>query len=123
MTRLEPQIINQPHTSSANQCLTSETSGCPQKWDTFLCWPQSEADSVVAIPCNASHPFVEIVTETRPSLTKELIPGLAYHFCQPDGHWANKTDYSECTTFLVSIGAYSTGPIKLPSDLAYAPFV
>ena len=131
MTRSDHRvIIAQPLTSLAEECAssTNETSGCAPKWDTFLCWPQSEVERMVAIPCNASDPFVQIVRETRPDISH--IPGadylycyvenvillltyslffglgLAYQYCQPNGLWANKTNYDECTIFLVSSNTF-----------------
>ena len=31
-----------------------------------------------------------------------LILGMAYLYCNASGSWADKTDYEECTLFLVS---------------------
>ena len=71
----------QSQRSKATQCQVNaeDIIGCSRKWDTFLCWPQSEADSLVAIPCNISDPFVSIVLETRPGLSKDQIPGRYIH--------------------------------------------
>ena len=31
-----------------------------------------------------------------------ILSGLAYQYCDLKGNWAEKTDYEECLTFLVS---------------------
>lgn len=81
MTRSDHRetIVSQPPpTSLAEECEAFSMheisfGSCAPKWDTFLCWPQSEVDRMVAIPCNASDPFVQIVKETRPDISH--IPG------------------------------------------------
>ena len=75
MPRSNRLIVSQPPTSSAEECISSwqNSSGCSPKWDEFLCWPHSENDVMVAIPCNASDPFVQIVKDTRPDISH--IPG------------------------------------------------
>lgn len=63
----------------AEECLSAKEDSmdfsCPQKWDHLLCWPQTKANLTVAIPCNASLSFVDIITTSRPSLSPNQIPG------------------------------------------------
>ncbi len=48
---------------------------CDSHWDNLLCWPQAEANTTLAIFCNASKSFVEIVTTARPGFRPSDIPG------------------------------------------------
>ena len=68
-----------PPTSLAEDCqslrpLKANDWYCPRKWDHFLCWPRVQGNKIVAIPCNASAAFVELVT--LKSTQQRLIPGM-----------------------------------------------
>ena len=67
-----------PPTSFAEDCqssrpLKADDGYCPRKWDHFLCWPTVQGNKTVAIPCNASLAFVELVSSK--STQKRLVPG------------------------------------------------
>ena len=67
-----------PPTSFAEDCqssrpLKTDDGYCPRKWDHFLCWPTVQGNKTVAIPCNASLAFVELVSSK--STQKRLVPG------------------------------------------------
>ena len=49
---------------------------CPRKWDHFLCWPRIQGNKSVAIPCNASTVFMELVKTASKSTQERLIPGM-----------------------------------------------
>ena len=40
-----------------------------------MCWPLTAAEVTLAIPCNASKPFVEMVIKSKPSFDVANIPG------------------------------------------------
>jgi len=80
--------------------IANNNSFCSTKWDQLLCWPPTRINSTVAIPCNASKIFLEIVVSSRANVVKEAIPGNAYQHCDEFGLWDEKTNYEECTTFL-----------------------
>ena len=48
---------------------------CGRHWDHLLCWPLSKTNQTLAIPCNASRSFVEIIIASRPTIRTEEIPG------------------------------------------------
>lgn len=81
--------VVEPPTANAKECYTesdhSMANSCQHKWDHLLCWPPTEMETTVAIPCNASVSFVDIVTSSKPSISSDLIPGMQ----------------SRCLTFIV----------------------
>ena len=60
--------------------IANNNSFCSTKWDQLLCWPPTRINSTVAIPCNASKIFLEIVVSSRANVVKEAIPGEIFYY-------------------------------------------
>lgn len=75
--------VVEPPTANAKECYTLQKSdhlmanSCQHKWDHLLCWPPTQMETTVGIPCNASVSFVDIVTSSKPSISSDLIPGIS----------------------------------------------
>jgi hypothetical protein len=59
---------------------SSSSGTCGRYWDGFLCWPVSESNATVAIPCNANDEFVQLVISAKPEIRTENIPGKYKYF-------------------------------------------
>ncbi|XP_037529088.1 corticotropin-releasing factor receptor 2 [Rhipicephalus sanguineus] len=70
--------------------------GCPSAWDSFTCWPPTEAGRALRKPCAHIIASLDIsLAESDASLAKGL---YAYRVCGDDGNWlwGNWTNYTEC---------------------------
>ncbi|XP_075526366.1 corticotropin-releasing factor receptor 1-like [Dermacentor variabilis] len=70
--------------------------GCPSAWDSFTCWPPTEAGRALRKPCAHIIASLDIsLAESDASLAKGL---YAYRVCGADGNWlwGNWTNYTEC---------------------------
>ncbi|XP_049515452.1 corticotropin-releasing factor receptor 1, partial [Dermacentor silvarum] len=94
--------VTQPASNSrVSNCLPTNPrwllgQGCPSAWDSFTCWPPTEAGRALRKPCAHIIASLDIsLAESDASLAQGL---YAYRVCGADGKWlwGNWTNYTEC---------------------------
>ncbi|XP_023317021.1 diuretic hormone receptor-like isoform X2 [Trichogramma pretiosum] len=71
--------------SSQVDAATDDDNYCPVFWDTLMCWPRSEAGTLVQQSCFAEFNGIKYDSSQNAS-----------RLCQDDGSWSNSSDYSQC---------------------------
>ncbi|CAL1267247.1 unnamed protein product [Larinioides sclopetarius] len=71
---------------------------CKAIWDSFYCWPSTQAGRIVSRPCSVI--FAPFDVGFRGSHSKENAE--AYRICSEDGQWlwGNWTNYTQCLDLL-----------------------
>ncbi|XP_066978637.1 diuretic hormone receptor-like [Macrobrachium rosenbergii] len=65
---------------------------CPVVWDSIVCWPYSRPNTTAILPCMRE--LNGVVYDTRNNVTR---------FCQANGTWESKSNYSMCSPIIASI--------------------
>ncbi|KAG8174979.1 hypothetical protein JTE90_002401 [Oedothorax gibbosus] len=70
---------------------------CRAVWDSFYCWPSTEAGRVVVRPCSVIFASFDDIGFRGSQQKAE-----AYRICNSDGNWlwGNWTNYTQCLDLL-----------------------
>lgn len=86
-----------------NLTVIPSSEKCPIAFDMYLCWPESDLNTTVHLPCPASIADIQYYTKRKPKPKPKSFPIIVWRFagnvtrhCHYNQTWSAKADYSGC---------------------------